>query len=347
MEKLLVIFPGALGDFVCFLPALRKLAEKGKVDLLARAEYADLVPTTLWVGSRERYEVSRLFAPGAEQDARLKAFFGSYDAIYSWMGSGRPEFVRRLALLSEGRARVFPFRPRPGVHAADYYLSCVGEALPSVLSPSVDLKPDALLWAEELLRPQEASKRVLAIGPGSGASEKNWPGRFFRAVARWWEERRAGRSLVILGPAEEERQEEGEFGSALVVRGLSLARVAALLSRAHLYLGNDSGITHLAASVGVQTVALFGPTDARQWGPRGKAARVLTGGAKCAPCAYEAMKGCSHRKCLTELSPSSVIELLEELSERCEAPSLTRGGTEIRVNSMSLHPLAKEGESDV
>ncbi len=94
-EKILVIFPGALGDFICFLPTLQKLAEGRKVDLLARSEYAGLVPENVATRALECYEISRLFAPGAEQDERLRDFFGSYGNIYSWMASSQPQFVRQ------------------------------------------------------------------------------------------------------------------------------------------------------------------------------------------------------------------------------------------------------------
>jgi ADP-heptose:LPS heptosyltransferase len=51
---------------------------------------------------------------------------------------------------------------------------------------------------------------------------------------------------------------------------LELPLLAAILSQCHLFIGNDSGITHLAAALGVPTIALFGPTDPYVWGPRGK-----------------------------------------------------------------------------
>ena len=60
-QRALVIFPGALGDFLCFLPTLRFLSQGKEVDLLARSEFADLVPPTVKVGSLERYEIRRLF----------------------------------------------------------------------------------------------------------------------------------------------------------------------------------------------------------------------------------------------------------------------------------------------
>jgi ADP-heptose:LPS heptosyltransferase len=120
--------------------------------------------------------------------------------------------------------------------------------------------------------------------------------------------------IVLLVPAEPER---GGFDTLAVdfisARNLTLAQVAALLIRADLYLGNDSGITHLAGAVGAQTVALFGPSDARRWAPRGVKVSLLSLGVACSPCDVGVMKSCPHRKCLTEFFSAKVIGELEHL----------------------------------
>ncbi|MEK7783617.1 MAG: glycosyltransferase family 9 protein, partial [Candidatus Binatota bacterium] len=83
--------------------------------------------------------------------------------------------------------------------------------------------------------------------------------------------------------------------------------------RCDLYLGNDSGVTHLASVLGVETVALFGPTDPLQWALRGKRHTVITQNVECSPCLPPVMNSCPHRKCLTMLSPDYVIRRLEKL----------------------------------
>ncbi|HSD29004.1 MAG TPA: glycosyltransferase family 9 protein, partial [Vicinamibacteria bacterium] len=82
-----------------------------------------------------------------------------------------------------------------------------------------------------------------------------------------------GRSwLLLLGPAE---VDVSPPPGALVARGLPLRRLGAVLARAGLFLGNDSGVAHLAAACGTRTLALFGPTDPAQWSPVGRAVRTL------------------------------------------------------------------------
>jgi len=82
-SRICVLFPGALGDFICFLPALEVLARRSQADLFARIEFAGLVPPQVKVRSLECFEVSRLFAPRTTSDERLRDFFGSYTGIYS------------------------------------------------------------------------------------------------------------------------------------------------------------------------------------------------------------------------------------------------------------------------
>ena len=140
------------------------------------------------------------------------------------------------------------------------------------------------------LRPDEELPELpgpgpwLAVAPGSGQPRKNWPLAHYYEVSRalGWE---YGLQVVWLaGPGEGEMlpylgalaQAQGQ----LLLAERPLARVAQVLSRCRLYVGNDSGLTHLAAAVGEPAVlALFGPTDPRVWAPLGPQVRILT-----APC---------------------------------------------------------------
>jgi len=330
-QRSLVLFPGALGDFLCFLPTLRVLSEGQQVDLLAHSEFGDLVPAAVKVRPLECYEINRLFVSQSSQEQRLRDFFGSYSSIFSWMGSGQGTFVQELYFASGGRARVFPFRPtRVGMHQADYYLGCVGKQSPRVGILEIPMKPEAVAWSERYRRQHFLiGKPVMALAPGSSAGEKNWPVAHFRVVADWWRRRTSGSVVVVLGPVEEEK---GDYTAlcqeAVIVRNLSLGQLAALLARCELYLGNDSGVSHLAAGLGVVTAVLFGPSDVAHWAPRGRNVTVMTQNVDCAPCTVSTMKSCPHRKCLTTLEPEYVIRKLDGLAQ----VTLTRWGVRIRVN---------------
>jgi ADP-heptose:LPS heptosyltransferase len=115
---------------------------------------------------------------------------------------------------------------------------------------------------------------LLIIHPGSGGKKKRWDPEGFVQVSRWWREQKKGTVLILLGPVEEEETER--WSEVAHTEGaLSLLQAAALLSRADAYLGNDSGLSHLACAVGARGVVLFGPTSPRQWRPLGGALSVL------------------------------------------------------------------------
>src|SRR6185503_10780264 len=114
----------------------------------------------------------------------------------------------------------------------------------------------------------------LALHPGSGSAAKNWPPARFAALASalasghpW---------LLVEGPADEECAATlRELPGVVVARHLPARVLAALLAQAGRFVGNDSGVSHLAAACGASTLALFGPTDPASWGPVGPNARVL------------------------------------------------------------------------
>ena len=314
--KICVIFPGALGDFICFLPALQALQERAAIDLFARSEFADLVLPGITVSSLERWEISGLFREG-RGSAEAEKMFRAYDALYSWFASGHPRFVERLNAITGCRVHTFSFRPlATDVHLADHYFGCLREHA-TTPPPHVALRSEALQWRDIFWCDHTlAGRPVLTIAPGSGAREKNWPEKFYCAVAEWWRKATGGAIVLLIGPVEQER---GGFErlseGCLVASGLSLSRAAALLDRSAVYLGNDSGISHLAAALGIRTVALFGPTDPIRWAPRGQRVTVLRRGMDCSPCSEPVMKSCPHRACLSEFAAPEIISKLARLPE--------------------------------
>jgi ADP-heptose:LPS heptosyltransferase len=120
--------------------------------------------------------------------------------------------------------------------------------------------------------------KPVIIHPGSGGTHKCWHLDNFLSVAKMLAKEGA-EAVFLLGPAEQERFGEattGKIGTASkVLSNLPLTDVLAVLSGARGYIGNDSGITHLAAALGVRTVAVFGPTEAAVYGPVGPAVTIL------------------------------------------------------------------------
>lgn len=317
-QRLCVLFPGALGDFICCLPAMQALTRKGNVDVFARSEFAGIVADPMTVRSLERREITKLFSADGAADEQVRSFFGLYEAVYSWMGSGDAEFPNQLQAASGGRAQIFPFRPTDArYHQAEYYFRCLHGGDSPIPNPRVLLRRETIAWREDFwARHAFCDRPVLVIAPGSGAREKNWDEDHFIAIAEWWRDRTNGAVVVLIGPAEEERGVSARLRNlGVLAYGLNLAQAAALLVAGDVYVGNDSGITHLAAASGIRTVALFGPSDPRQWAPRGAKVTVLSRNEVCSPCATATMQSCAHRRCLTGLDAAQVIAVLAQLPE--------------------------------
>ena len=272
-DSALVLFPGALGDCLCFLPTLAALrrTHAGRMCLVAQPAFLELVSLSDTIKiSIHRRELADLFSTSSSLMPETVALCHGFTHIYSWTGFGDTNFARRLARASEGDVNVYPFRGmRPDEHAVDYYARCAVLA-PYLLDQSIIA--DDPLWFRDFANLHGLSERgFIVMHPGSGAREKNWEG--FDVVARQWRRQHRGAVVVPLGPAEMERP-PAPIADAVVVDDASLPQVAALLWRCRLYLGNDSGISHLAGIVGAPGVVLFGPTDPAVWAPRGENVRV-------------------------------------------------------------------------
>jgi ADP-heptose:LPS heptosyltransferase len=248
--KRLVIRPGAIGDFIVSLPALECL----RTDYFEVWATSRNVPLVRFADRARSIAATGLDLVGVtEPPERLAEELRCFDSIVSWYGANRPEFreaVRQLGL----PFTLFPALPPEGagMHATDFYLEqarslghCAGDGIPRI---RCDVTPGDFA----------------VIQPFSGSARKNWPLEKFRALARELE-----RTMPVhwcSGP--EDPPLEG------AVRIDNLYELACWLARARLYVGNDSGITHLAAAVGTPVLALFGPTDPDVWAPRGPNVRV-------------------------------------------------------------------------
>ena len=301
-QRTLALFPGALGDLLCCWPALEGLRNRGAVLTLAAREawFAALPENAVTALSIERREIADLFGTVPLRRATRELFAG-FARVESWTGYGDANVARRLAELSLGGASVHPFRDlRPAEHASEYYARCVGVA-PVVRR--LPVRPPAAEWADALWRRHALGDDVLAIHPGSGSARKNWQG--MAELAERWRARGAG-VVAIAGPAEADQPPP--LRDAVLVRDEPLDRVAAALARAARYLGNDSGISHLAGMVGARGLALFGPTDPVAWRPLGAGIRVLAAPHACDRCGAD--RFCAHR-----LPVDAVLAALSQSAE--------------------------------
>jgi ADP-heptose:LPS heptosyltransferase len=160
----------------------------------------------------------------------------------------------------------------------------------------------------------------LVIHPGSSAPEfhKRWPVSKYKSFLRQMTGK-VNLPVILVGGGDEKDlcNEIGapyfESGSVVNFAGfLSIKQLAALLSSAHLVIGNDSGVMHIASAVGARTLSVFGPTPHLWSGPFRKN-RVVTLSLPCSPCYLEKRFGCGNPICLTNLSENLVLKELDSL----------------------------------
>ena len=263
IERVAVIFPGALGDFLLALPALRALRARDAKARLTVVVGASLVALARLAGIAD--EVASLDAASSAWLFGATAsppWLAGRPTIYSWLGSGDPAVRARVARAACA-AHFFAIERGAGPrHAAAAYARAVGApASLAALGEAGRLEPPPSPAGDRLYAALRAP--VLAIHPGAGAPQKRWAVGGFVEVAGWWRGR-GGSVLEVAGPAE---AASGSLVGAPLARDLALPDLAAVLARATLYVGNDSGVSHLAGAVGAAGVVLFGPTSARRWRP--------------------------------------------------------------------------------
>jgi ADP-heptose:LPS heptosyltransferase len=238
----LVIRPGAIGDVVVSLPALEHL----RCEYLEVWTAARTVPLIRFADRVRAISSTGLDLLGVSEPAPcLMDELRSFDSIVSWYGSNRPEFREATAGLP---IRWLPALPREGcsVHATDFYLEQVGGPIGGM--PSINV--------------EAVRENYAVIHPFSGSASKNWPLERFRSLA-------AKLRMPVRWCAGEE-----DPALAEAVRIPDLFDLARFLKGAALYVGNDSGVTHLAAAVGTPTLAIFVASDPVVWGPRGDHVRI-------------------------------------------------------------------------
>ena len=319
-SKILMIHAGGIGDLLLALPALRVFRAAfpdSSLELLGFPERLSLIAHDLGavsIHSINQAGLAHFYLKGGILPSRLIEFFSSFSAailIGRSQAETLAENIRRTGL---NRVVFLPSFPGEGqkLHVSEALLQALrsfGIEGGDTFTP-LRLSAEALLFADEFLNRAgcKTGGRILAIHPGSGSTTKNWSPRKFALIADWASERAF--TFLISGPARDGRDEvlrAVKKSRPFVLDLLPLPHLAAVLSKCTAFLGNDSGITHLAALTGIPTVALFGPTDPAVWGPRGPGVRIVHARRDCAPCTSEERQTCRH-SCLEEIEPEEVLK---------------------------------------
>ena len=303
-QRGLILQPGAIGDCILTIPLAKFMKDSlglGGMDILGHTEYISILSGRTCVDSIrsiDSMDLHRLFAEAkmfdlADGDPLINVF-ADYVWIATFLGEPDSDFEQNLiyTINCSHSAEVITLSSKPpkgfSGHLTDFYIQQFIEQSGLSLEHQKPRSDEVLIKAsetdrkagKELLKEIDVDfgKKLLIIQPGSGGLHKCWHLDNFLAIAK--KLGLEGAEVVfLLGPAELGRSNKTTLkkisSAAKCLSDLSLTQALALLSCADIFLGNDSGITHLAAALGIKTTAVFGPTEPAVYGPIGPAVTVF------------------------------------------------------------------------
>ncbi len=295
-ESLLIIHQGALGDFVLFLPSLLFLknyyarigifcSEKNR-KIVSYFDLADTFPI-------ESKIFSLLFSERPPSEALEK--FRSFSEILIFSFSGY--LKERLSSLVPSKIYQIPPRPDPKekIHVADYIRKKIEE--------------EGLADNVKFVFPEfSTEKKKTFIHPGSGSKRKRWSIYNFIRLYEMLSSEGIDTDFII-GPAEEDLYDILRLyvPSEKIHLLDDPFDLILLLKQSFGFIGNDSGVTHLCAFLGIPSVAIFGPSDPVRWRPLGKKVKVMRADINCEPCFEIKDENCKDQRCLN-ISPEDVFK---------------------------------------
>ncbi|SLM46299.1 putative Glycosyl transferase, family 9 [Nitrospira japonica] len=324
IRTVVIIHPGALGDVLLAVPAivnLRRKFPRHEFVLCADRRIGELLRDCGLVDGwmpAQGFGVGQLFGGYVEAGSVMSNWLARCELAVAWVrdeGEILEEVLRRYV---QGTVAVCsPFSPRlSSVHQSDRFWEALDEVARDSVQPVVLQLPRGL---RELGRTRlreanlDPDRRIVLLHPGSGSRSKCAKAEIFAEVIHGL--RRDGLGLALLeGPADHATVvevsrlvREERIG---ILRDLNLGLLAGVLASADLFVGHDSGASHLSASVGTETITLFGPTVAERWAPRGGHVTVMKADACRCP-NWEAVGHCVERPCLN-IPPHTLLDMCRQ-----------------------------------
>lgn len=259
-RRVLLMRVGALGDILLTRRLTHSLALAGcRTTLFAPARHAGVLAADPWIEQvldSESPAFGSVFT-GSWPDAGGRGF----DAAV--VLSRSPELERAA---TEAALRILVVPPGPAREdrsIATQFAQAVGTLAPAFEGALPSLPTDSRL---------AISPGALVIHAGSGSKRKNWPTQRFVALGQAVQDRGL-RVIWTHGPADEAPPDGARRFE--ILDSPRLSTLAATLATARAFVGNDSGVSHLAGAVGAPTIAIFGPTSDEVWRPDGARVRTL------------------------------------------------------------------------
>ncbi len=263
--RIIAIRGGGLGDIILTIPsflALKKISSEFYLSVPFQwgslfEGFSDVIPiegrliSSIWDGSSDFID-----------------FLGRFDIAFTWHWDKEGVFIRNLSKVAR---KVIVGKIKPArMHYSLTLFSALHEIDRKIKFPEIVRLPNLSHW-------EHGNKSEIIIHPGSGSIKKVWPiENFLFLIERLLSENK--KVKVILGESED-RKEFFVFSNLKgvdVKRALSLKEVINELLKGILYIGNDSGISHLSALLGIPTIVIFKETDPEVWAPKGERVYVIS-----------------------------------------------------------------------
>ena len=294
-NSVLAVHTGALGDIILFghllhlLKSLRQEHCEGcRTTLIACGERDRLLSRMGIVDCSIEFDNLAMHEVFSENDLNtctLTDSIGHHERLVSCFATGNMRAELRLAALcGVADAAFLPIRPAAEHHGhiLDLWLDMLGlDASAGDAAEPWCLHESDKGCAEKILRAAGigASQRYVVLHPGSGGSEKCWSPERFKRLADGIGDEEGLTPVFVVGPVESDRWGYERIreltGAHALVLCPSLVELTDILCGAEAYVGNDSGVSHLAGAVGIQTVVLFGASRSEHYAPVGRSVTVI------------------------------------------------------------------------
>jgi lipopolysaccharide heptosyltransferase III len=283
MNRILVIRGGAIGDFVLTLPAIKLLRDEfpqARIEVLGYRHIVALAERRFYADATRSLEsglLASFFANDTTLPVESAEYFGSFDLILSYLFDPDGIFHNSLKRCGADALIIGPSKLIEPEHAALQLARPLEQIGLRLKHPAARIYPSDAdrEFARNFL--SDVTTPFIALHPGSGSETKNWPVENWEKLGEqlFATERSV---LVITGEADKERLEVLETAwndkPVRFARNLPLPHLAALFEDS-VFIGHDSGISHIAAAAGARSILLFGPTDPAVWAPANAGVTVL------------------------------------------------------------------------
>lgn len=311
---ILIVHTGALGDVICALTAIECYFSEMMLDVCCQGHIAPLlnmVPNIRNVFDNNNPMITSIFLREIQPAHKNWLMTYAYIILVSFSKDWESSF-RRYNL------NIVRIPPRPPigetVHTSQFILNAL--KCKNVITRNNSELQDFILQKKtsSYTKLRDSQWKSVCIHPGSGSSFKNWPiERYVTLSKRLFQN---GHSVGwILGPAEKNLMKvliQNHVNKKNIIQTNHIQTIMHYIKLSDHFVGNDSGISHLAAYIGADTTVIFGPSDVRRWRPIGNCVKTIPDKIPvCSPCFEKGNRQCVQKKCLNDISVSQVLKKIE------------------------------------